>query len=132
MNRNLLLAALAGGVTLLFLAGLFYGVLEDLFANEVMRAAPIWWALLLSQFLQAAVLAVVLSWKGVADAREGLQAGAVFGGLLGLAMALMGYAAMEDVQTIATVFGHTLIGAVTNGGAGAVIGMVLRRGGGPA
>lgn len=48
---------------------------------------------------------------------------------LGLGMALMGYATMEDVQTLATVGGHTLIGVVTNGTAGAVIAKVLNRGG---
>ena len=39
----------------------------------------------------------------------------MFGALLGLGMGLMGYATMEDVQTIATVCGHTLIGVVSNG-----------------
>ena len=63
-------------------------------------------------------------------AGRGFQAGAVFGGLLGLGMALMGYAMMDGVQTLATVGGHTLIGVVTNGTAGALIAVVLSRGGG--
>ena len=53
----------------------------------------------------------------------------MFGALLGLAMALMGYASMDNVQTIATVCGHTLIGVVTNGTDGALIAKVLNRGG---
>ena len=60
----------------------------------------------------------------------GFQAGAVFGALLSLGMALMGYATMADVQTLATVGGHTLIGIVNNGAAGALIARVLNRGGG--
>lgn len=54
----------------------------------------------------------------------------MFGALLGPGMALMGYATMDDVQTLATVGGHTLIGVVTNGAAGALIARVLNRGGG--
>ena len=54
----------------------------------------------------------------------------MFGALLGLGMALMGYATMDDVQTLATVGGHTLIGIVNNGAAGALIAVVLNRGAG--
>ena len=54
----------------------------------------------------------------------------MFGALLSLGMALMGYATMADVQTLATVGGHTLIGIVNNGAAGALIAVVLNRGAG--
>ena len=47
---------------------------------------------------------------------------------MGLTFALMGYAAMDNVQTIATVFGQTLVAVVTNGVAGALIAKVLNRG----
>ena len=62
--------------------------------------------------------------------KEGFQAGATIGALLGLAMALLGYATMDNAQTIATVFGHTSIAVVTNGVAGALIAVVLNRDGG--
>ena len=130
MTRGFLLATVAGAVTLFVVSGVLYGLLEDFFANEVSRAIPIWWALGLGQLLHAAVLTLVLSWRGVVGGWEGLQTGAVFGGLLGLGMALMGYAMMDGVQTLATVGGHTLIGIVTNGTAGALIAVVLSRGGG--
>ena len=130
MNRNFLLATVAGGVTLFVVGGVFYGFLEDFFANEVSRTVPVWWALGLGELLYAAVLTIVLSWKGVVRGWEGFQAGAVFGALLGLGMGLMGYATMENVQTLATVCGHTVIGVVTNGAAGALIARVLNRGAG--
>ena len=67
--------------------------------------------------------------EGCRERQRGFpQAGAAFGALLGLAMALMGYATMEDVQTIATVFGHTLIAVVTSGIAGSLIARLLNRG----
>ena len=130
MTRNFLLATVAGAVTLFVVSGAFHGLLEDFFANDVSRTVPVWWALGLGQLLYAAVLTLVLSWRGVVSGWEGFQAGAVFGALLGLGMALMGYATMDDVQTLATVGGHTLIGIVTNGTAGALISVVLNRGGG--
>lgn len=130
MNRNFLLATVAGAVTLFVVGGFFYGFFADFFANDVSKAVPIWWALGLGELLFAAVLTLVLGWKGVASGKEGFQAGALFGALLGLGMGLAGYATMEDVQTIATVGGHTLVGVVSNGAAGAVIAVVLNRGGG--
>ena len=130
MTGRFLLATVAGAVTLFVVGGVFYRFLEDFFANDVSRAIPIWWALGLGELLHAAVLTIVLSWKGVVTGWEGFQAGAVFGALLGLGMALMGYATMDNVQTLATVCGHTLIGVVTNGTAGALIAVVLNRGGG--
>ena len=132
MNKNFLLATGAGAVTLLVLASLLYGVFADFFANDISKAVPIWWALVLAELLYAAVLTLALGWKGVANGKEGFQAGAVFGALMGMGMALMGYATMDDVQTLATVCGHTLIGVVSNGTAGAVIARVLNRGGGAA
>ena len=53
----------------------------------------------------------------------------MFGALLGLGMALMGFATMENVQMLAAVCGHTLIGVVTSGTAGALIAVVLNWGG---
>lgn len=128
MTRDFLLATVAGAVTLFVVGGVIYGLLEDFFANDVARTVPVWWALGLGQLLHAAVLTLVLSWRGVVSGWEGFQAGAVFGALLGLGMALMGYATMDDVQTLATVGGHTLIGIVNNGTAGALIAVVLNRG----
>lgn len=128
MTRDFLLATVAGAVTLFVVGGVIYGLLEDFFANDVARTVPVWWALGLGELLYAAVLTLVLSWRGVVSGWEGFQAGALFGALLGLGMALMGYATMDDVQTLATVGGHTLIGIVNNGTAGALIAVVLNRG----
>ena len=111
MNKNFLLATVAGEVTLLVLGGVFlasfFGIGNDL------RVEPVWWALVLGALLYAAVLTVILGWKGVANGKEGFQAGAAFGALMGLARALLGYAGME-VETIAEVFGEALVGVVYN------------------
>ena len=62
MNKNFLMATVAGGITLLVLAGLLYGLLADFFANDVERAVPVLWALILGELVYAAVLTVV--WVG--------------------------------------------------------------------
>ena len=67
MNKNFLIATVVGAVTLFVVGGVFYGVLADFFANDVSKAVPIWWALGLGELLYAAVLTLVLGWKGVAS-----------------------------------------------------------------
>lgn len=130
MNKNFLTATIAGGVTLFVLGFLIYGVLlADFFANDAVSAEPIWWAVTLGQLLSAAFLAVILGWKGVATGKEGFHAGAVVGALMGLAFGLMMYGTMDNVHTMATLIGDTVVSLVMYGTAGAVIATVLNRGG---
>ncbi len=130
MNKNVLMATVAGGITLFMLGGLIYGLLlADLFANDAVSDEPIWWAVTLGQLLSAAFLTVVLRWKGVSSAKEGFRAGAMIGALTGLAFALMTYGTMDDVHTIATVIVDTVVTVVVYGIGGAVIATVLNRGG---
>ncbi len=129
MNKNFLMATIAGGVTLFVLGFLVYGVLlADFFANDAINPEPIMWAVTLGQLLSAAFLAIVLGWKGVASAKEGFGAGATIGAVMGLAFGLMMYGTMVGMHTMATLLGDTVVSAVVYGVAGAVIAMALNRG----
>lgn len=129
MNKNFLMATIAGGVTLFVLGYLIYAVLlADFFANDAINPEPVMWAVTLGQFLSAAFLAIILVWKGVANAKEGFQAGAIIGAVMGLAYGLMMYGTMVGMHTIATLLGDTVVSLVVYGVGGAVIAMVLNRG----
>ncbi len=129
MNKNFLMATIAGGVTLFVLGYLIYAVLlADFFANDAINPEPIMWAVTLGQFLSAALLTIILGWKGVANAKEGFHAGAIIGAVIGLAFGLMMYGTMVGMHTIATLLGDTVVSLVVYGVGGAVIAMVLNRG----
>lgn len=129
VNKNFLMATIAGGITLFVLGFLIYGVLlADFFANDAINPEPVMWAVTLGQLLSAAFLAIILGWKGVANAKEGFQAGAIIGAVMGLAFGLMMYGTMVGMHTIATLIGDTVVSLVVYGAGGAVIAMVLNRG----
>ena len=48
----------------------------DFFANDAINPEPIMWAVTVGQSLSGAFLTITLGWKGVANAKEGFQAGA--------------------------------------------------------
>lgn len=129
MNKNFLIATIAGGVTLFVLGYLIYAVLlADFFANDAINPEPIMWAVTLGQLLSAAFLTIILGWKGVANAKEGFQAGATIGVVMGLAFGLMMYGTMVGMHTMATLIGDTVVSLVIYGIGGAVIATVLNRG----
>ena len=130
MNKNFVMATITGGITLWVLSFLIYGVLlADFFANDAINPEPIMWAVTLGQLLSAAFLAIILGWKGVANAREGFQAGAIIGAVMGLAFGLMLYGTILGMHTMATLLGDTVVSLVVYGVGGAAIAMVLNRGG---
>ena len=129
VNKNFVMATIAGGITLFVLSFLIYAVLlADFFANDAINPEPIMWAVTLGQLLSAAFLTIILGWKGVANAKEGFQAGATIGVVMGLAFGLMMYGTMVGMHTIATLIGDTVVSLVVYGVGGAVIAMVLNRG----
>ncbi len=129
MNKNFVMATIAGAVTLFVLGFLIYVVLlADFFANDAINPEPIMWAVTLGQLLSAAFLTIILGWKGVANAKEGFQAGATIGVVMGLAFGLMMYGTMVGMHTMATLIGDTVVSLVTYGIGGAVIATVLNRG----
>ena len=129
MNKNFVMATIAGGITLFVLGFLLYAVLlADFFANDAINPEPIMWAVTLGQFLSAAFLTIILGWKGVTNAKEGFQAGAIIGAVMGLAYGLMMYGTMVGMHTIATLLGDTVVSLVVYGIGGAVIAVVLNRG----
>ncbi len=87
-------------------------LLADFFANDAINPEPIIWAVTLGQFLSAALLTIILGWKGVANAKEGFQAGAIIGAVMGLAFGLMMYGTMVGMHTIATLLGDTVVSLV--------------------
>ena len=71
MASKQLMATLAGGVAIFFLGFLLYGVLlMDFFlantgsATGVMKEVPTWWALVVGQVLTAALLVMIMGWRG--------------------------------------------------------------------
>ena len=130
VNKNFVMATIAGGITLFVLNFLTYGVLlADFFANDAINPEPIMWAVTLGQILSAAFLVIILGWKGVENAKEGFQAGAIVGAVMGLGFGLMMYGTMVGMHTITTLIGDTVVSLVVYGVGGAVIAMVLGRGG---
>ena len=124
-----LMATIAGGVTLGVLSALIYGVLlADFFANDAASAEPIMWAVTLGQLLSAAFLTIILGRKGVRSAKEGFQAGAIIGAVMGLAFGLMTYGTLDNVHTIPTLLGDTVVSLVVYGTGCAVIATILNRG----
>jgi len=91
MSKRLLLGALAGGLTLFFGGWIVYGFVLQNFTTAHMNQCMIipmdqmrWWAIISSNLLTGLMLAIVLSWAKVSNAREGAQ----FAALLGLLWAL--------------------------------------------
>lgn len=135
MNSKVLIAAVAGFVVLFLLGFLVYGVLlMDFYAANagtatgVMKETPNWLWLVLGEFLGALTLAVVLDWAGVRTAAEGMKKGAIFGFLVFLAFGLAMLGTM-NISTLAAALVDAVVSAVRLGAAGAVIGMLLGRGG---
>ena len=130
MNKNCAIATVVGGIVLYLLGFLVYGLLlRDFFANEVVVAEPIMWALIVAQFVSAGLLALVLSWKGVGNAQDGFKAGAQVGLLVALAMSLSMFSMTENMYTITTVIGDAIASAVLYGITGAVVATLLNRAG---
>jgi hypothetical protein len=132
MNKRLILAALAGMLTIAVVGGLLYGVVFAGFfrANIVdpgaMRSPPGFSWIALSHVPFGILLVLVVWWRGVLSARGG----AVAGGLLGFLMA-----ASYDLSQFGTVKHWTLqltivepfIAMIMVAVAGAAVGMVLSK-----
>ena len=128
MNKSFFMATVAGGATLGILSAVIYGVLLADFFAATISAEPIMWAVTLGQLLSAAFLTIILGWKGVGSAKDGFQAGAIIGIVMGLANGLMTYGRRDNVETIATLIGEAVVTLFVYGIGCAVIAIVLNRG----
>ena len=132
MSTKVLLATLAGFVTMFLLGWLFWGYLfMDTFkslSNPVEgaeRAEPILWAIALSNVAWAYLYAYIFDrWASISTFKGGAMAGALMALLIGLTLDLVMYATltMPTLQGLALdVVLNLVVGAIGGG----VIGWVL-------
>ena len=120
-------ASVAGGAVYFVLGWIIYGFLIQ---DSGAAAEPVIWAIGLGSVFIAAVLALVLSWRGTTGAGDAFKASAGFGVLLGLAIgfSLMGTMEPEAGPDLTTVVRDAVIGALMYGAAGVVVAKVLGAG----
>jgi len=88
--KKVIMASLAGAVTLFLLGFIFYGVLlMDFFNNaagasaSVYRQEPILWAIFLGELSTAALVTIIFGrWASIKTFMGGLKGGAIIGLLL--------------------------------------------------
>ena len=126
--RKCVAASVAGGAVYFVLGWIIYGFLVQ---DSGAAAEPVIWAIGLGSVFIAAVLALVLSWRGTTGAGDAFKASAGFGVLLGLAIgfSLMGTMEPEAGPDLTTVVRDAVIGALMYGVAGVVVAKVLGAGG---
>ena len=127
MSTRSLVAALAGGVTLFILGGLFYVLLlPGFFETAVAKDPPAFLFIVLGEIVWGLLLAWVFSNAGVCTMAAGAKAGAVFGLLVALATGLIMYGA-TTVADLTYYLGDVVVFAIRYAAAGAVIGWMLER-----
>lgn len=134
MNAKVIYATLAGGVVSFLLGWLIYGMLLAETMKSSMVSIPglerdmdhmIWWALVLSQFVWAFVIALIFNrWAGISSWRGGAIGGAWLGGLLTFSIDL-GMFSMMNHMTLQWVIIDSVVGVIMGAIIGAVIGWVL-------
>ena len=134
-TSKLLIASLAGGVTFFILGWLVYGMLLTDFMSKqnyatVMRAEAdtIWWAAILSNLVMGFLLAWVLGkWGGIRTLMGGLIGGAILGALIAGTVDFGMYAwtnLMDITAIILDIVAYTVMGALTGGVVGWVLGTI--------
>lgn len=130
MKPRVFLAALLGAVVLFVLGFVIYGILlKSWFASQVtgitMHDPPIMWALFLSQFLFALLLATVFDrYATITTPAGGAVAGLWMSFLVFLSFDLMTFA-FYPFMKLQVAFVDAIISAVMGAIAGAAIGFVL-------
>lgn len=135
MNK-ILLSALAGGVVNFLLGWLVYGILLSDFSNSYPELAPetvtaivrdpmVMWAIALSCFVYALLLAVIYGrWANITTFVGGATAGAVIGFLIALSVDLSMYSMMKTINLTGALV-DPFISAVLVAVTGGVVGWVL-------
>lgn len=132
--KKRIVATLAGFVVFFFMGWLLYGMLlMDFFMSNAGSATGVyrgddemvWWALVLGNLLQAYLLVYIFGkWGSINTFGSGLQAGAVIGLILGLAVDLTLYGT-SNISNLTATLVDPLVLAVMMGATGGVIGLVL-------
>lgn len=120
-------ASVAGGAIYFILGWLIYGFLIQ---DSGAAAEPVIWAIGLGSVFIAAVLALVLSWRGTTGAGDAFKASAGFGVLLGLSIGFSLMGTMEAGPDLTAVVRDAVIGALMYGVVGVVVAKVLGAEGG--
>ncbi len=128
--QRFLTATVVGGVTLLVVGFLVYGLaLANAYPPTIIdRETPLWLWLVLSQFAWAALLSVIIGkWPGGSTPGGGFKAAAIVGFLFSIAIGL-GFYAFTTLPISVMSYIDPLILAIVFGIGGAAIGWSLGRG----
>ena len=133
-TKQFTMATLAGGITAMIVGFVFYGLLLADFYNAntgsatgVYKEVPIWGALILGQVLYAALLTMIIGWRGDSSAGAGLKTGALIGLVMGLSFSFTFYAT-SNISNLTATLVDPIIVMIQAGITGAVIGAVLGMG----
>lgn len=135
MNKNFALATVVGAVVLFVLGYLIFELALGGFyesnvgtATGVMRDSPQWLWFIIAVLAWSAVLTLALSWSGSTDAMSGFKAAALIALLIGISFDFGQYA-WTNLNTLTFALVDPIVGAIHSGIGGAVIGILLGRGG---
>ncbi len=135
MSKNFMMATLVGAVVLFVAGYLLYGLALAGFyesnvgsATGVMKETPEWLWLILSMVSFAAVITLVLGWAGAKDPASGFKIAAIFGLLMAVSVDFGQYS-MTNLMNLTVTLVDPIVGAIHAGIGGAVIGMMLGKGG---
>lgn len=137
MLARLLAASVAGGVTFFVLGLVIYGlILEERVMRPNMNAfpglmneEPVWLPLILANVVSALLLAFIFEkWASIRTFVGGMKGGAIVLFLISLNFQLMFLAFMNlsknYIPNVADVIGSTVMGAISGGVIGQVLGMM--------
>lgn len=125
---KILRGTLFGGIAFFFLGWLVWGILLMNYTMENSNTAlnrpdneMIWWALIVSNLVLAALQTLTLKWSGAKSWTDGLKTGALVGALYALSVDLGIYSMTTMITNITVVFVDTLAYALIMAVTGAVI-----------
>lgn len=131
MNSKTIIGTIAGGVTFFLLGWVLYGMLMMDYMSKNTNTAiwrdmesMIWWALILSNFIWAYFIALVLDWTNTSGFAQGMQKGLLLGLITGLATDIGLYANTTYFNSLTPVIADVAMICVMSSIVGGVIGMI--------
>jgi hypothetical protein len=125
---KILKGTLVGGIAYFLLGWLVYGILLMDFYSANMNSCAnkpdgemTWWAMIVSNFVFALLLTLILKWSGAKGIADGLKTGALFGFLWSTAINL----SFWSMSTMYNNFGALVVDIVVSTVVFAVIGLLI-------
>ena len=125
---KLLRGTVFGGISYFLLGWVLYGILFMDFLSANMNQCAnkaagdmVWWAIIVSNFITALLLTLILKWSGAKGILDGLKTGAIFGILLSLSLDL----SFWSMTTMYNNFGTLLADVAVNTFMFAVVGLLI-------